>query len=90
MTVRVVGKMDLPVGRRGDVLDALPEHADLTRSEPGCLIFNIEIEANHLSVEEVFTDDTAFKAHQARILGTQWAAVTVGLERHYEISTSAK
>lgn len=90
MKVRVVGTMDLPVGRRGDVLDALPEHIALTRAEPGCLTFNIDIEANHLSVEEVFTDDAAFKAHQARIVGTQWAAVTMGLARNYKISTSLK
>jgi quinol monooxygenase YgiN len=90
MIVRVVGTMDLPDERRDAVLEALPEHIDLTRSEQGCLTFNIEIEANHLSVEEIFTDDAAFKAHQARVFGTQWAVVTVGLERHYEISTSAK
>lgn len=90
MTVRVVGTMDLSVGRRGVVLDALPDHIDLTRSEPGCLTFNIEIEANHLSVEEVFTDNAAFKAHQARIRGTLWASVTMGLERNYQVSTSLK
>lgn len=90
MTVQLVGTMDLPAERRGVVLDALPDHIRLTRSESGSLIFNIRIEDVHLFVQEVFTDEVAFQSHQSRIQGTEWDVVTAGLSRDYKITTLTK
>ena len=38
-----------------------------------------------LVVDELFADEAAFKAHQARIVGCDWARVTAGLARDYEV-----
>ena len=54
----------------GDRVAALlPEHIRLTRSEPGCLRFEVVrsmADPVRFAVYETFTDRQAFDAHQAR------------------------
>ena len=64
----------------------LPDHLDLTRSEPGCLSFEVT-EAGPLRwrVEERFRDRAALAAHRDRAGATVWAKATQGIERRYRV-----
>lgn len=65
----------------------LPAHIRLSRAEPGCLAFDVRQTANPRvwQVEESFTDQTAFDAHQARTKASPWFAATAHLRRDYQI-----
>lgn len=86
MTVRLVGTLALPDARRAAIIDALPDHIRLTRAEPGCLRFKVDTQQAHLFVDELFVDEDALHAHQCRIRGTHWEAVTAGLKRDYTLT----
>ena len=86
--IRLTGFVDVPRERWEAVLAALPEHIRLSRAEPGCLEFNVAPDGTvpfRLSVSERFAGKAAFEAHQARLAGSDWAAATKGLPRHYRI-----
>lgn len=70
------------------VTAALPEHIRLTRAEPGCLSFEVTLTTDPLvwRVEETFTNPAAFEAHQARAAGSDWAELTRGIAREYDIT----
>lgn len=84
--VTLTGHIDVPPDRMDDVQAALPTHISLTRAEPGCLSFDVdpcpEVPGRFL-VSEVFVDQQAFDAHQARTKASQWARVTAGMPRDY-------
>ena len=87
--IKIVGHLDIPPDIFPAVKAALPAHIDLTRAEPGCLMFDVKIcttIAGRLLVEEIFVDKAAFDAHQKRAKGTAWHDITKGLSRHYTIS----
>lgn len=74
------------------VTNALPRHCELTRQEPGCLVFKVtpdKTDPNRFDVYEVFASKAAFEAHQARIQQSDWGQVTAAVERHYQIETFA-
>ncbi|WP_095589766.1 putative quinol monooxygenase [Actibacterium ureilyticum] len=86
--IRLTGHIDVPADRRAAVMAALPDHIRLTRAEPGCLAFDVTPDPSvpgRLLVSELFTDQTAFDAHQARAGASDWAQVTAGIPRHYSI-----
>lgn len=66
----------------------LPEHIRLTRSEPGCLFFDVRPTDDPLvwSVEERFVGRTSFDAHQARTKSSEWAVATADIRRDYTIT----
>lgn len=67
----------------------LTNHIELTRQESGCLVFEVSQEAenlNRFNVYEEFTDRESFASHQDRVRESKWGAVTVNVERHYEIT----
>lgn len=71
------------------VLKELPSHIENTRSEKGCLIFEVsqdEINQNKLNVYEEFVDKSAFQHHQERVANSKWGVVAKNCDRHYEIS----
>ena len=69
----------------GAVRAALPEHIRRTRAETGCMSFEVwEREHGVFSVKETFADEEAFKAHQRRIVGTDWAKASARAVRHYK------
>ena len=71
------------------VKDQKPDHIALTRAEPGCLAFEVKPAPGlpgRLVVSERFQSRADFEAHQARIKGSHWAAVTRGIARHYKVS----
>ena len=65
----------------------LPLHLSLTRAEPGCMSFEVR-EADDpwvWQVEERFSDEAAFAAHQAQDAASEWGRVTAGIERRYVV-----
>ena len=69
------------------VMEYLPEHVRLTRLEPGCLVFNVTQTTDPFvwRVEESFEDETLFKTHQERGVGSEWGRMTGRIERRYAI-----
>jgi len=84
--VLLAGYVEVPRARRRWVQEALARHVKLTRSEKGCLRFDVtedlDIEGR-LNGVEIFENQRAFEAHQRRIAASDWAEVTRGLTRHY-------
>ena len=83
------GYIIVPDGDMQAVQDEIPNHIQLTRAEPGCLVFEIsrhnEI-ANRFSVYEEFVDRRSFELHQKRVGESVWGAVSVDVERYYQIT----
>lgn len=73
------------------VEEHLPQHVELTLAEPGCLSFTVTATLDPLvwEVEEWFTDEATFAAHQARVAASEWGRVTVGIERSYSVESSS-
>lgn len=70
------------------VKHALGRHTQLTREEPGCIVF--EVTQHHenpcrFDVYEVFKNKDAFLQHQARVQSSDWSRLTANVERHYEV-----
>jgi len=79
----IVPTADLPA-----VKQALISHKELTRNEPGCLMFNVtqsETNLNRFNVYEEFIDKTAFEQHQLRVKDSAWGKASANVKRHYEI-----
>ncbi len=69
------------------VRDALPDHIALTRAEPGCLECEVvETAPDTFAVSELFANQAAFDAHQARTRASAWFTVTTDMQRDYKIS----
>lgn len=85
------GHIDVPAERLTAVEAALPEHVRLTHAEPGCVYFSVtpcgEV-AGRLIVSEIFADQSAFEAHQARTAASAWFEVTKDIPRQYKIRTA--
>ncbi len=84
------GYLDVPEERWDDVRDALAEHIALTHAEPGCIKFEVipcpDVE-RRLLVSEIFQNQDAFDAHQARAKTSSWAKTSAGIPRHYSVRT---
>ncbi len=70
------------------VRNHLPEHARLSRAEPGCLRFEVNATKDPLiwEVSESFASREAFDAHQARVAASVWGAATAGIRREYTVA----
>ncbi|PWH05057.1 antibiotic biosynthesis monooxygenase [Brachybacterium endophyticum] len=70
----------------------LDRHRELSRAEPGCLAFDVQQTADPLvwQVDEAFTDDAAFAAHQERVAGSAWGLATADIERRYEVNADGQ
>lgn len=66
----------------------LPEHKELTMEETGCVSFEVTETTNSLiwKVEELFTNQATFDAHQKRTRASVWGKETSAIAREYEIS----
>lgn len=85
------GYIEVPESELESVLAALPRHIELTRAEPGCLLFNVERDPmvnNRFLVYEEFASQEAFDQHQARVKASYWGAVTTNVARHYTVTRS--
>lgn len=82
------GFIEIPEMELPQVLDALPEHRELTLCEPGCLLFNVEPDERQpyrYNVYEEFINRKAFEYHQERVKGSKWGKVTINVKRHYRV-----
>ncbi|MFM5335312.1 putative quinol monooxygenase [Aeromonas enteropelogenes] len=71
------------------VKNELSRHIQLTRTEPGCLVFEvIQDSANpcRFNVYEEFIDNIAFQAHQTRVKSSYWGEITANVDRHYTVT----
>tara|TARA_R110002049_G_scaffold10127_1_gene50046 strand:+ start:1912 stop:2196 length:285 start_codon:yes stop_codon:yes gene_type:complete len=88
-TVALNGFLRCADERQADrVRAALHTHVQLTRAEPGCLCFDVTPTDDPLvwQVREEFSDAAAFEAHQTRAAGSDWASMTAGISRDYQIT----
>ena len=66
----------------------LPEHIRLTKEEAGCLAFEVRETDDPLiwSVEELFTSQETFDAHQVRTKASTWGTETRAIAREDAIA----
>ncbi len=89
--VQLNGHIDVPADRMKAVAAALPQHIALTRSEEGCISFNVtpsDTVNGRFIVSETFADQAAFDAHQTRTKNSPWAEITQGIPREYVIEVT--
>ena len=82
------GTVNIPKEDLDKVIDALPQHIANTKSEKGCIVFNVGQDKNNkyiLQVYEEFIDEIAFRLHQKRVADSEWGALTARCTRHYTI-----
>ncbi|MFK5996827.1 MAG: antibiotic biosynthesis monooxygenase [Rhodobacterales bacterium] len=91
--VHLTGHMDVPDDRLEAVTLAVADHIALTRTEAGCISFEVtpcpDVKGRFL-VAETFQDRTAFDAHQTRANASPWAQITAGLPRDYTVTEEGK
>jgi quinol monooxygenase YgiN len=70
------------------VREHLPEHIRLTRSEPGCMSFDVIRTDDPLvwRVEESFRDKPAFEFHQQRTRSSAWWEATAEIARDFRVT----
>ncbi|RCW88705.1 GNAT family N-acetyltransferase [Paracoccus lutimaris] len=75
------------LGQLLKALELLPEHAELSRAEPGNLRFDLAQTDNPLifALNELYADDEAFQAHRTRLRGARWGAESKGIGRALEL-----
>lgn len=89
MGVILTGHLDVPDGDISTVEAHLPTHITLSRAECGCISFEVNVDPNNPNrylVNEEFTTQAAFDAHQARVKTSDWGRATAHLERQYKIT----
>lgn len=83
------GHILVPVTQLEQIKVSLKKHIELTRQEPGCLVFEVvqdRTEPARFSVYEEFESKEAFFAHQIRVKQSQWGKDTLDVERHYTVT----
>ena len=85
----VTGRLIAANASEADLIRSyLPDHIRLSRAEPGCLSFNVYPTDDPLvwRLEESFSDQAAFEAHQARTRAGAWYKATAHLRRDFRVS----
>ncbi|ABD80906.1 putative quinol monooxygenase [Saccharophagus degradans] len=84
------GFIYVPVGELDAVRSALPVHIELTRKEPGCVAFDVELvlnSKNKFRVYEEFDSKASFELHQQRVKHSEWGRITKNVKRAYLIES---
>lgn len=87
--IKLTGRLVCKSAEEADLVrQYLPEHKKLTREETGCVSFEVTETADPLiwKVEELFTNQATFDAHQKRTRASVWGRETSAIAREYEIS----
>ena len=82
------GHILVPDSDLAAVMEALATHIELTRQEKGCLVFSVTQDPDHpnrFDVYEEFESRKAFENHQCRVRNSPWGAVSIDVERHYQV-----
>lgn len=71
------------MGQMMTALEMLPDHVTLSRSEPGCLRFDIAQSDDPMiwHLDELFADKAAFAAHQQRTQASPWGVNSREIKR---------
>ncbi|MFK4299756.1 quinol monooxygenase YgiN [Arthrobacter sp. GAS37] len=66
----------------------LARHVALTRAEAGCISFHVTATDDPMvwQVDERFSDEAAFRAHQDRVARSEWGRASAGIERRYSVT----
>ncbi|MEZ9849284.1 antibiotic biosynthesis monooxygenase [Vibrio breoganii] len=91
--VTLEGHIIVPVQDLKPILEALPEHIELTHAEPGCIRFHVQQSSkkpHRFDVYEEFIDKEAFEYHQRRVEESHWGAITSNVIRHYQVSEESE
>ncbi len=74
------------IGQLLRALDLLPEHAALSRAEPGNLRFDLAQTDDPMvfALHELYADDAAFQAHRVRLRAARWGNESDGIGREFE------
>lgn len=86
--IHLTGYIDVPADRMEAIKTALIEHIRLTHTEAGCVSFEVTPAPDHpgrFNVAEVFINREAFDLHQSRTATSEWAQLTKGIARSYQI-----
>ncbi len=86
----LTGHIDVPDDKLARVKEALVTHIALTRSEPGCISFEVVEDQScpgRFLVSEAFENHKAFQAHQQRTKNSDWFTMTQGMPRDYSVTT---
>lgn len=87
--IKLTGRLVCKSAEEADLVrQYLTEHKELTREETGCVSFEVSETADPLiwKVEELFTNQATFDAHQTRTRASVWGRETSAIAREYEIS----
>jgi len=87
--VTVTGTLTVDESELTEIRSALNVHMELTRAEPGCIVFEVVDDPEQIgrfNVYEEFVDRNAFEKHQARTNDSDWAIASRNVERSFEIS----
>jgi len=87
--IRLTGTLRATTPDDAQVIETyLPDHIRLSRAEPGCLHFEVTRTADPWVwlLDEGYTDQTAFKAHQTRNQASLWWAKSQGLIRDFDLA----
>ncbi|WP_241491572.1 putative quinol monooxygenase [Winslowiella iniecta] len=88
MMIKLTGRLVCKSAEEADIVrQYLPEHKELTREETGCVSFEVTETADPMiwKVEELFTNQATFDAHQKRTKNSVWGRETSMIAREYEI-----
>ena len=86
--IHLQGYIDVSSERMPAILPALKEHITLSRAENGCISFNVTPcpdVAGRFLVDETFSNQATFDAHQARVKASDWGRISAGIPREYTI-----
>lgn len=90
MKVHLTGYLICPTMAVADAVSRLlPAHIAATRSEPGCIrfeVFRSNEDPTRFAVSETFRDRAAFEAHQQRTRTSTWGYGTIGLIRDFHVT----
>ncbi|MEG3111219.1 antibiotic biosynthesis monooxygenase [Pantoea sp. T14] len=89
MMIKLIGRLVCKTADEAELVrQYLPGHKELTREETGCVSFEVTETADPLiwKVEELFTNQATFDAHQKRTRASVWGRETSAITREYEIS----
>ncbi|MEO1919544.1 MAG: putative quinol monooxygenase [Paracoccaceae bacterium] len=88
MGVTLSGYLDVPDADIAIVEKHLSIHILLSRAEYGCISFDVRPDPNNSNrylVDEEFTTQAAFDAHQTRTKASEWGTATAHLHRKFSI-----
>lgn len=82
------GSILVAIDELESIRKSLPLHIAQTRSEPGCIVFEVEEsrkELGRFEVYEEFDSKAAFERHHRRVRDSQWGVVSKNVIRNYAI-----